>query len=40
MTNTVKLVALVSIMLTTLWGGYTVDYSPSEFSFYKENGFD
>jgi hypothetical protein len=21
-------------------GGYTVDYSPSEFSFYKENGFD
>lgn len=24
----------------TIGGGYTVDYSPSEFSFYKENGFD
>lgn len=36
----VKLVAFFGIMVTVLWGGYTVDYSPSEFSFYKENGFD
>ena len=28
------------ISVTLLRGGYTLDYSPTEFSFYKENGFD
>ena len=40
MTYIAKWCIAVGIIATTLWGGYTVDYSPSEFSFYKENGFD
>jgi len=40
MTYIAKCFIAVGIIATTLWGGYTVDYSPSEFSFYKENGFD
>jgi len=40
MVKIVKWFWLIIMPVITLWGGYTVDYSPSEFSFYKENGFD
>jgi len=35
-----KISILLSISCILLWGGYTIDYSPTAFSFYKENGFD
>jgi len=35
-----KISILLSISCILLWGGYTVNYSSAEFSFYKENGFD
>ncbi|MEO0129288.1 MAG: C25 family cysteine peptidase [candidate division WOR-3 bacterium] len=34
------LIILIGAPVILLWGGYTLDYPPAEFSFYKENGFD
>ena len=31
---------LTGAWVILLWGGYTIDYSPAEFSFYKEKGYD
>ncbi len=30
----------MSISVTLLWGGYTIDHSQGDFSFYKDHGFD
>jgi len=40
MTHIVKRLVVIGIIATTLWGGYTVDYSLSQFTFYKDKGFD
>lgn len=40
MIRIVKVALLMFVSVTLLRGGYTLDYSSSEFSFYKANGFD
>lgn len=40
MIRIIKVALLMFVSVTLLRGGYTLDHSPAEFSFYKANGFD
>lgn len=40
MAHIAKRLLVIGIIATALWGGYTVDYSLSQFTFYKDKGFD
>ncbi|MGB9722104.1 MAG: C25 family cysteine peptidase, partial [bacterium] len=35
-----KIAILIGVSVVLLWGGYTVDYPATTFSFYKQQGFD